>query len=607
MLTCTITQAAHLIHHSRKMKYIIFLILVTFRSLFLHAQLLPGFKTSGSFFEQQMVIENSPPGTRILINAPSSGFGKNDKVLLVFYALPNGNTIEQTVGKNLKEGDDWHYNIQHIGAQTRFLRQTLKKQTIVVVYLEARQKSWSMWMANTPDSIRTLKTIVDDVRAIFAQWNPQIVLNSHSGGGRFLFSYIDAVQEIPEDIVRIAFLDSNYGYEDTISGPKLARWLKSGKNKYLCTLAYNDSMVVYNGKQLVSPTGGTWYRSKMMEKYLSNSFRFRQKDEDSIIWNNAMRRKIEIILRTNPDGKIFHTRQVELNGFIHSIVSGTRFENKGYTYFGERAYSALISDSIIIPIRRLNIPFRKPDAESGTAFMKRIAPMSRDEREEEIFKSISSGNIPGFLRNTVTLNGEFADSAGIMHKVIYEVMPDYLAVGSDTDYCRIPMNPHTAQQLATIFGASLITSKLSDHIYKMADKKLTPFNYVPIGNANELVTKFEEHNAQIEKQIREADGTKGELIAGIKKDVILSARLGDKPDRVVIYGWHKPDGNPIQPVYSGHVDWYVDYSHGIRLINNQVLIDGKAVLFTDILQDPVLYRIFSDEDRPMEQVVYIKQ
>ena len=591
----------------RKMKYTVFLILIIFQSSFIKAQLLPGFKTSGAYNEQQMVIENSPPGTRILINAPSIGFGKKDKVLLVFYALPNGNSIEQTFGKNLKEGDDWHFNIQHIGAQTRFLRQTIKNQTIVVVYLEAKQKSWSAWIANTHDSIRTLKTIVDDVRAMFSQWNSRVVLSSHSGGGRFIFSYIDAVQEIPEDIVRIAFLDSNYGYEDTLSGPKLARWLKAGKNKYLCTLAYNDSVVIYNGKQLVSPTGGTWYRSKMMEKYLSNSFRFRQKDKDSIIWNNAMRRKIEIILRTNPDGKIFHTRQVELNGFIHSIVSGTRFENKGYTYFGERAYSALISDSIIIPIRRLNIPFRKPDAESGTAFMKRIAPMSRDEREEEIFKSISSGNIPGFLRNTVTLNGEFADSAGIMHKVIYEVMPDYLAVGSDTDYCRIPMNPHTAQQLATIFGASLITSKLSDHIYKMADKKLTPFNYVPIGNANELVTKFEEHNAQIEKQIREADGTKGELIAGIKKDVILSARLGDKPDRVVIYGWHKPDGNPIQPVYSGHVDWYVDYSHGIRLINNQVLIDGKAVLFTDILQDPVLYRIFSDEDRPMEQVVYIKQ
>ncbi|MBA4321226.1 MAG: hypothetical protein C0408_00265 [Odoribacter sp.] len=238
--------------------------------------------------------------------------------------------------------------------------------------------------------------------------------------------------------------------------------------------------------------------------------------------------------------------------------------------------------------------------------MKRIAPLALAERETEIFKAIASGNIPGFLRNTITLKGEFADSEGIMHKVIYEVMPDYLAVGNDTDYCRIPMNPHTAQQLATMFGASLITSKLSDHIYRMADIKLTPFNYLPRGNANEQVTKFEEHNAQIETQFSKIGGEKGKLAAGIKKDIILSARLADQPGKVVIYGWHKPDGNPIQPVYSGHADWYVDYSHGIRFINNQVFMDGKPVLVSDILKDPVLYRIFSDENRPMKQVVYIK-
>jgi len=166
------------------------------------------------------------------------------------------------------------------------------------------------------------------------------------------------------------------------------------------------------------------------------------------------------------------------------------------------------------------------------------------------------------------------------------------------------MNPHTAQRLATLFGASLITSKLSDHIYEAAEIKLPPFPYKPVGNANELVDKFVAHNTQIEKQKAEVKGKNGQLIAGIKKDVILSARIATLPNKVVIYGWHKPDGKPIQPVYSGHVDWYVDYSHGIRLINNQILLDGKSVLFTDILRDPVLFKIFSDEDAPMSQPYY---
>ncbi len=91
-------------------------------------------------------------------------------------------------------------------------------------------------------------------------------------------------------------------------------------------------------------------------------------------------------------------------------------------------------------------------------------------------------------------------SAELRISLEYEVMPDYLAIGSDDDFCRIPMNPRTAQRLADMFGASLLTARLSDHIWLQAEVKLEPFFYKPVGNANELVTKFAEHNAQIEKQ-----------------------------------------------------------------------------------------------------------
>jgi len=589
------------------MKQILSLLVFIFIALSARAQILPGFKPSGSFNEQQLVIENSPPGTRILINAPLEGFEKDDRVLLVLFALPNGNTIEQTYGKKINPGDDWHFDIQHIAAQTRFLRNVLKDRTVVIVYLENSLKSWPAWVARTPDAISKINSIVNDLSNFFTQWGPEIVLNGHSGGGRFIFSYIDSAAEIPEKVERIAFLDSSYGYEDTLHGPKIERWLKTDKKRFLCTLAYNDSVVIYNGKPLVSPTGGTWYRSKMMKNYLSGSFRFRIKENDSIQWNISRNRRIEIILKSNPDKKIFHTTQVELNGFIHSMLSGTKYENRGYEYFGRRAYTDFISDSIILPIRQLNIPPRLPDAETGSSFMKRISQLPLKEREEEIYKALASGNMPSFLRRMVTLKSEFTDTAGVIHEVIFEVMPDYLAVGGDDDFCRIPVNPYTAQKVADEFGASLITAKISDLIYSMAEIKLKPFNYIPVGNANELVTKFEEHNSQVESQLREAGGTHGQLIAGIKKDVILSGRLASQPGKVVIYGWHKPDGIPIQPVYSGHVWWYVDYSHGIRFINNQVLIDGKTVQYTDVLMDPALYEIFSNEESPMLQVRYQKE
>ena len=79
-----------------------------------------------------------------------------------------------------------------------------------------------------------------------------------------------------------------------------------------------------------------------------------------------------------------------------------------------------------------------------------------------------------------------------------------------------------------------IIAKLSDDIYTKADIKLKPFNYIPVGRNNELVSKFAEHNAQIEKQLKEAGGKSGQLIAGIKKDVILSEQILYKPQKVVI-------------------------------------------------------------------------
>ena len=69
---------------------------------------------------------------------------KYKKTTLVIYALPNGNTTEQTMGKKMKEGDDWHYDIQHIRAQTAFLRPLLK-ENLLVAYLENSYKSWPSW------------------------------------------------------------------------------------------------------------------------------------------------------------------------------------------------------------------------------------------------------------------------------------------------------------------------------------------------------------------------------------------------------------------------------------------------------------------------------
>jgi hypothetical protein len=103
-----------------------------------------------------------------------------------------------------------------------------------------------------------------------------------------------------------------------------------------------------------------------------------------------------------------------------------------------------------------------------------------------------------------------------------------------------------------------------------------------------------QHHLIIEGQRK---GRKG-LIAGIKKDVVISGKVirDTKPNRVAIYGWHKPNGKAIQPVYAGHVNWYVDYSHGIRLVYRQIKINNKWMDYIDVLKDPILKRLLCDEE-----------
>jgi hypothetical protein len=290
------------------------------------------------------------PEVKIHINAPAekelpdrneatkSSMGRRRKVQLIFYGLPNGNTTEQTIGKVLNPGDDWHFNIQHIGAQTRFLRELLKDRSVVVVYLENNLRSWPAWRKKYGD--KGIISIIADVRRIFAGEEVEIVLSGHSGGGSLIFGYLNAVSEIPDEVVRIAFLDSNYAYDPAIGHKdKLVKWLSGSDHHFLCVLAYNDAAALLDGKTFVSAAGGTWGKSHAMQHDLADDFKFTSQTNADFKRFSTLDGRVQFILKENPEKKIFHTTQVELNGFIHCMVSGTTNESKGYEYFGPRAYS----------------------------------------------------------------------------------------------------------------------------------------------------------------------------------------------------------------------------------------------------------------------------
>ena len=289
---------------------------------------------------QQIDSFRMRPGVKITLDRPKR-LHLTGPVELIIYALPNGNSTEWTMGKKIAPGDDWHFDIQHIRAQTAFIRKQSRGKNYVVAYLENDLKSWPAWKRTNADYKNIIPHIVDTLRSLFHHRKVNVHLNGHSGGGSFIFGYMEAVMKIPRFVTRISFLDSDYGYT-TAFGTSLLKWLLNGKNRFLTVYAYNDSVALYQGKRIVSDTGGTWYRSRMMLQQLSGQWNFTQTVTDSLFIYKESSRRIQFLFKPNYNQGIYHTQQVELNGFIHSVFVGTRREGRGYEYYGPRAYTALI-------------------------------------------------------------------------------------------------------------------------------------------------------------------------------------------------------------------------------------------------------------------------
>ena len=238
------------------------------------------------------------------------------------------------------------------------------------------------------------------------------------------------------------------------------------------------------------------------------------------------------------------------------------------------------------------IPNKKDNSVSGSEFIRNNAKLAINVREQNILDEFLTGNIPDFLRNfasvTVTNNSD---------SIIYLVTSDYLCIGNDSDYVRMPMNPLTAQKIADQYDCTLPTKKIVDDIWKNSANKLAPLPWGPPYDASMMSTdRISIHNDRIQKQLSGKNNTA--LTSGHKKDVVLTNKLSpNNPNkRVAIYGWIQSNGQPIQGLNPAtHEDTYSDYSHGIRLIANDVMVNGNVMRIQDVFKDSKLSKLISDE------------
>lgn len=586
----------------------------------------PNWRDSQEFDEQWFTATDSRHFLRIHVNRPHEGEGS--PVLptrLIIYALPNGNTIEQTLGCRPAEGLDWHYDIQHVAAQVRLLRSLRPDERIVLVCAEPAGQSWPRWRGNQPDANAVVGRLVDEWWQQFGDANSKVTLTGHSGGGSFILGLVEANAEIPTFVDRVAFLDANYSFTAERHTEKLARWLTGDAARRLIVIAYDDREIVFAGQKVVGPTGGTFRATGRMQDALGKLFPLVGSDRPPFHEIAGLDGRIRFYVHPNKENKILHTALVgEMNGLVHAATLGTPQEGQWGSFGGPRAYDKWIqaeptpvesgttgnsesgatgSASAFVVTHGVNLPPRPVDSIGGAAFVTSIEALSLADREAAILREITGGNVPSFLRSfkAVRIRGKIrlsGDDEPREREATLRVMPDYLAIGSDADFVRMPMTPQTAQRIADRFGCLLPTRKIVDAIDQQAKLHLDPR---PLTNEREAVVTFRQHHEIIQQQ--RAGKPLGLLTVGIKKDVVLSPRIFERPQRLAVYGWRQLDGQPIQPLTIVHWNRYVDYSHGVRLVANLTEIDGQALRIIDLLRDPDRCGLVSDEG-PIDPPAY---
>lgn len=311
---------------------------------------LPGFARSPHFGEQVRTYTFEPEVT-VHLNAPApAGLDLRRPTLVVLYALPNGNTIAQTIGCAQAPGLDWHFCIQHIGAQTRRLRAVRDDVNLIVAYVEAGGRSWPAWRTRHADAADRIVALVEELRAAGPADRTTVALTAHSGGGSLLFGYLEAVERIPDWIERIVWLDANYAYSD--AGPHAARlleWLERSPRHALGVVAYDDREIELNGKKIIGPTGGTYRRTHAMVERLGHTVPLiRTERSDRTSWR-GLDGRLDIVLLSNPDNRILHTVLVEKNGFIHALQFGRPDADAAGALFGPPTYEPWIQSGSDLP------------------------------------------------------------------------------------------------------------------------------------------------------------------------------------------------------------------------------------------------------------------
>jgi hypothetical protein len=198
------------------------------------------------------------------------------------------------------------------------------------------------------------------------------------------------------------------------------------------------------------------------------------------------------------------------------------------------------------------------------------------------------------------------------HSGEFYAAADALGVGTAEDFVRFNVRHPTADIMAAMLGAVLPTPLMADTMWRAAAIQLEPCIQTPkvpgeaafkewsaqMANTSKML----EHNACVSAKLALAAGRKG-LIGNAGKLWVTTERLRKQPGQAANYGWFDERANlrsvsglPVwQSLGLAHSIGHTDYSQTVRIVRDEMLVDGKIVPVQTVMASSDLFGLLSSE------------
>ena len=222
---------------------------------------------------------------------------------------------------------------------------------------------------------------------------------------------------------------------------------------------------------------------------------------------------------------------------------------------------------------------------------------TKSDKQLWVLQQVADGNMPGTWNDWVTIKTKGSKGT----EVEFEASPHGLRLGTSSDWVEIPLDgPHSAAA-AEILDCKLATAWMVKQIHLQAMKegegKVVKFFAAPEiaealgikwnpnrpdGEAMESPEFILVKNVMLHAWLAGNKVSDGMLVSGYFKSVVqpvegMTNRSG-KTSRLEIVGGYNDKGKPIQGLSGGfHWEAYFDYSHNIRLVKDEMKVNGETM------------------------------